>query len=110
MSNINDFDLLEDSVEYYAKLMGELAKITQWQKELTERRKEIMDEFKEFLDKENIESLEVDDYTLSTVIRKGSGKWDASKLNKILDPDQLEEVYSVGKSTSYLRLNVRERE
>ena len=110
MSSINDFNLPEYSIENYTKLMAELAKITQWQKELTERREEILDEFKEFMDKENIESLEADDYTLSTVIRKGSGKWDASKLNKMLDPDQLEEVYSVGKSTSYLRFNVRERE
>lgn len=110
MLDINELDITEEKKLELTVLMEELVKITKWSKELSERRGNIMESFKEFFDTENIESIEIDGYGLSTTIRKGSAKWDASRLNKILEPEQLEEVYSVGKSTSYLRLNIRERD
>ena len=90
-------------LEQMEKLMDELRKVHQWSKELSERKKEIMELFKIELDSQGVDKITINGATVGVVNRKGSIKWDAAKLARVLTPEQLEEVHTIGEGSTYLR-------
>jgi len=74
---------------------------------------------KEKVDKELNELMEARDveviiYPMANLIAevvhsRSGGKWDKVKLNQMLTPDQIDEVFTEGESYSYLKVEENER-
>ena len=101
----------EKDIEQLKKTVKEIAQINQWTSELSDRKKALMESVKSIFDANGVDSIIVKtdsgDYIITNVIRKGSAKWDATALARLLTPDQLEQVYSIGKSSSYVKVTRR---
>ena len=101
----------EKDIEQLQKTVKESAQINQWTSELSDRKKALMESVKSIFDANGVDSIIVKtdsgDYIITNVIRKGSAKWDATALARLLTPDQIEQVYSIGKSSSYVKVTRR---
>lgn len=68
--------------------------------------KKIMDKaIKQFCIDNNInEPLDSDEYVVELIHRRGSGVWNAQKLEEFLTPIQMEQAYSKRDGYSYIRI------
>ncbi len=79
-------------------------KIKKWKKELEERRKVLDAQISDWMKTNSLKEIAVDNIAVTVVKSKGSGRWDKQELISILNPMQLEKVYSEGKPYSYLKI------
>ena len=96
-NEVPDSDSIKDLIE-------ERLKINKFKSELEERRKEIDSQISEFCSVNDLEQITGDNFTVSIISKRGSGRWNKKELEAMLTPFQLEKVYSVGKPSKYLRV------
>ena len=87
------------------ELILERLKINKYKNELEDRRKSIDKVITQFCKDNDLDEITSDTFKAEIIERRGSARWNKDVLEKILTPFQIEEAYSIGKSTRYLKVS-----
>jgi hypothetical protein len=87
----------------------ERANVTAEEKRLKEVKDKLNEEIKELLERFDIDGVVAGDIIVETAKGGTSGRWNATRLFQILTPESLKEVYTEGRSYTYVKSSRNEK-
>lgn len=91
------------------EVVRERASVTEEENRLKEVKKQLNEELESLFDQFDLDGVVADDAIVERANGGTGGKWDGAKLFRILSPMELEEVYTEGRSYSYIKATRNEK-